>query len=189
MARLFLVRHGEPEGVWGGAVDDPGLSERGWFQARAAAEALCTLGPLQLVCSPMRRCQETAAPYAVQCGAAPVLERRVGEVAAPTGVSDRRAWLLRDFPWRGGPIRHWRELAPELAAWRAEVLGFVRGVNEDTVAFTHFVAINAIVGAALGRSETIVCKPGFASITELSIDRGALSLVEMGEEMRAGDVR
>jgi broad specificity phosphatase PhoE len=189
MIRLFLVRHGEPEAGWGEALDDPGLSKRGWDQARVAAEALAALGPLALVSSPLRRCDETAAPYAAQRGAAPVLEARVGEVAAPAGVIDRRAWLLGEFPWRGGPMRHWRDLAPELAAWRAAMLGFVGGLPEDTVVFTHFVAINVIVGAALGRDETIVCKPGYASITELSLDRGALKLVALGEEMRMGEVR
>jgi hypothetical protein len=54
--------------------------------------------------------------------------------------------------------------------------------------FTHFIAINVIVGAALESNETIVCKPGYASITELAVE-GQLRLVRVGEEMRTGEVR
>lgn len=189
MTRLFLIRHGEPEAAWGGAADDPGLSEVGREQAVAAATTLCALGDLRIISSPMRRCVETAAPYASKRGQAPAIEPRVSEVATPAGVADRRAWLLQNFPWQGGPARAWSDLAPELAAWREQMLGCVRALDQDCVVFTHFIAINVIAGAALARNETIVCKPGYASITELAVEGGALRLRRLGEEMRIGEVR
>ena len=189
MTRLFLIRHGEPEAAWGGAIDDPGLSEAGQRQAEAAATALVNLGDLHILSSPMRRCLETAAPYAQQRGLTPAIEPHVSEVATPAGVTDRRAWLLQNFPWQAGPARAWSDLAPELAAWRAQMLGCVTALDKDCAAFTHFIAINVIVGAALARNETIVCKPGYASITELAVEGGELHLVRLGEEMRTGGVR
>ena len=63
MVRIFLVRHGEPAGAWG-VVDDPGLTERGQTQARAAAETIAGFGDVGLVSSPLRRCRDTAAPTA-----------------------------------------------------------------------------------------------------------------------------
>jgi broad specificity phosphatase PhoE len=189
MSRLFLIRHGEPEAAWGGAVDDPGLSEAGRRQADAAAAELRNLGDLHVVSSPMLRCQETAAPYAKSRGLTPEIEPRVSEVATPAGITDRRAWLLQNFPWQGGPARVWSEASPELAAWRDRMLGYVRGLDQDCAVFSHFIAINVTVGAALGRDETIVCKPGYASITELAVADGALRVVDLGEEMRLGEVR
>jgi broad specificity phosphatase PhoE len=189
MARLFLIRHGEPEAAWGGAPDDPGLSATGHRQAEAAAEALEKRGRLQVFSSPMRRCLETAAPYAERTGRPLAIEPRISEVLSPPGTPDRRAWLLENFPWRGGSPRLWSTLAPDLHAWRADMLGFVWGLNEDTAVFTHFIAINVIVGAALKRNETIVCRPGYASATELTLEGGALRLVALGEEMRVGEVR
>lgn len=189
MTRLFLIRHGEPEAAWGGPVNDPGLSDAGRIQAQAAAAALKTFGGLHIVSSPMRRCVETAAPYAELCAQKPALEPRVSEVATPADVSDRRAWLAQNFPWQGGQARAWSDLSPALAAWRAQVLGYVRAIDKDCAVFTHFIAINVIVGAALGRDETIVCKPGYASITELASEGGEISVVRLGEEMRIGDVR
>lgn len=188
MRRLFLIRHGEPEAAWGAEGGDPGLSDQGRRQAEAAAGELASHGEMQSITSPMRRCRETAAPYALARGAEPLIERRVGEVAAPAGTADRRAWLLDNFPWQGGAQRMWRDLAPELRDWRDDMLRFVSSLQCDTAIFTHFVAINAIVGAALGRQETIVCTPAYASITELSIEKRMLSLVRLGNEMRAGDV-
>lgn len=189
MSRLFLIRHGEPEAAWGGASDDPGLSAAGRQQAQAAAEALKQCGPLEIFSSPMRRCLETAAPYAEGAGRPLIIEPRVSEVLSPSDTPDRRAWLLDNFPWRGGGPRLWSTLESELHAWRAGMLGFVRGLSEDSAVFTHFIAINVIVGAALGRGETIVCKPGYASITELTVEGGSLSAVKLGEEMLVGEVR
>jgi broad specificity phosphatase PhoE len=189
VARLFLIRHGEPEAAWGGPVDDPGLSDRGREQARRAADQLARLGTLAASSSPMRRCLETAAPFAEASGTRIVLEPRVSEVATPAGVADRRHWLQLNFSWRGGPPRLWTTLSPELRAWRDGMLAYVMGLRQDSAVFTHFIAINVITGAALARPETIVCKPDYASITELEVANGALRLVSAGAEMTSGEVR
>lgn len=94
MARLFLIRHGEAAAAWGGADDDPGLSERGRAQAEAAAATLLAEPGLQLISSPMRRCRETAAAYEGAVGRVARIEPRVSEVATPAGIGDRRAWLM-----------------------------------------------------------------------------------------------
>lgn len=188
MTRLFLIRHAEPAAAWGGSAADPGLSALGREQARAAAERLSDLGRLDVVTSPMRRCWETAAPFAEAAGRPPVLEPCVSEVAAPPEVADRRAWLQQTFPWRGGAPRLWTSLAPELHAWRQAMLGYVRGLSADAAIFTHFIAINVIVGAALDRAETIVCRPAHASITELELENEALRLVKVGAEMANAEV-
>src|SRR5262245_7797648 len=140
MARLFLIRHGEPEAAWGGGDDDPGLSERGREQAAAAAEALAGEGMLALRTSPMRRCRETAAAYVQLMGLPDAdLDPHFGEVATPADVGDRRAWLIENFPWRAGAAaRDWNALAPELRAWRERVLSAAVAIGQDTAVFTHF---------------------------------------------------
>src|SRR5580704_15961400 len=73
MSRVYLIRHAKPSATWGGDDDDPGLDELGRAQARKAAEALLALPPEQrptrVVSSPLRRCQETARPFAEAIGA------------------------------------------------------------------------------------------------------------------------
>lgn len=190
MTRLFLIRHGEPEAAWGGAVDDPGLSETGQAQAAGAAQALSALGPLGIISSPMRRCRETAAPYERERATDAAIEARVSEVVAPTGVQDRRAWLRENFPWDAGIARRrWGEVDPALREWRDSVVECVLAVKQDTAVFSHFIAINALVSVAMRSDETIVCVPGYASITQLEIRNGALQLRRLGESMVQGEVR
>lgn len=190
MSRVFLIRHGEPETGWGAGHDDPGLSQRGRAQAEAAATALQALAPARIVTSPLRRCVETAAPFAALSGLTPLVDAAFGEVRTPSGIADRRAWLVENFPWgAGAPSRSWTEASADLCAWRQLVIDAASALQGDVAVFTHFIATNVIVGAALGKRETIVCRPGFASITELSADNGVLSVVRLGEEMNTGDVR
>lgn len=186
MTRVFLVRHAEPAAGWGGEDHDPGLSDRGFAQARLAAEALQALGPLDAICSPMRRCRETAAAYA----GAPRIEPHVSEVVAPASVADRPAWLRATFPWADDqPRRAWADVDPALHAWRDAAVSAMLALERDAVVFTHFIAINAIVGAAVGSAETIVFRPGHASITALDLRAGALRVVSLGAETASDDVR
>ncbi len=154
-----------------------------------AAGALSLAPRLAAISSPMRRCRETAEPYVSRAQITVAIEPRVSEVPSPSDVTDRRGWLRQNFPWEGGGSRSWRDMAPALLDWRTRLLGFVRELEQDSVVFTHFIAINTIVGASLDSSSTIVCKPAYASITELSVERSGLRLVQLGEEMRAGEVR
>lgn len=190
MKRLFLIRHAEPVTAWGADDPDPGLSARGHDQARAAADALLGFGPKFVVSSPMRRCRETAAPLAEALKVEPLIERRVSEVVAPAGVSDRRAWLRENFAWAdGAPRRTWASVDPALRAWREDVLAGLRALPAEAAVFSHFIAINAVLSAAMESAATIVRRPAHASITEIAIDGAAIRLVKLGEEMNDGDVR
>jgi broad specificity phosphatase PhoE len=190
MARLFLIRHGQPASSWGERESDPGLSEAGRAQAEAAAATLGPSAALKVVSSPMLRCLETAAPYVRARRIDLAVEPRISEIATQAGVEDRAGWLQARFPWRDPrQMRSWPSLEPELQDWRARMLDYVHGVADDTAMFTHFIAINVIVGAAMNDEATIVCKPGHASITELEVTPRALRLVRLGDEMQVDDVR
>jgi broad specificity phosphatase PhoE len=190
MTRLFLVRHGEPEAAWGGAVDDPGLSEAGRRQSAETAAALAAHGQLEIVSSPMRRCRETAAAYEARASGVARIEPRVSEVVAPAGVSDRRSWLRETFPWdEGSPRRAWASVDPALRAWRDSVVAAMLELKRDSAVFSHFIAINALASAATDSAETIVFVPGYASVTEFEVRGGALHLVRFGASMVRGEVR
>lgn len=190
MTRLFLIRHGEPEAAWGGDAHDPGLSAAGREQARAAALMLSALGNLDIVTSPMARCRETAREFEELISRPGVIEPRVSEVVAPAGVSDRRAWLRETFPWDAGiPRKQWRDVDPALSEWRDSVVNCVLNLKHDTAVFSHFIAINALASVATRSEDTIVCVPGYASITEFEIRNGALELIRYGESMARGEVR
>src|SRR5690606_26344914 len=127
------------------ADPDPGLDEVGVAQAAAATERLRPVGPLPILCSPLRRTRQTAAPLAAAWGVEPVVEARVGELPSPTDdLFERGAWLQQAL---GGS---WADLDPPSRDYRDRYLGTLLDLAEDTVVVTHFVGINATLGAAWG---------------------------------------
>ena len=79
MPRITLVRHGQAAAGWGDDLD-PGLSPVGRSQAEATADALASIGPQPIVCSPLRRCRETSAPLAARWAVESVIDAGVGEI-------------------------------------------------------------------------------------------------------------
>jgi broad specificity phosphatase PhoE len=173
--RLYLVRHGRPAAGSAEAAD-AGLDPIGVKQAEAVAERLAPLGPLPIIVSPLRRTRETAAPLERRWGAARV-EPGVGEVAwLGTPLAARREWL------RAIMASRWGEVDPGLRAWRDSVIATLLALPGSSVAFSHFVAINAAVSAATGDDRVISFSPDHCSVTVLDVERGRFSLVERGAE-------
>src|SRR5689334_8698852 len=133
MARLYLVRHGEPSGTFTDSAD-PGLSPLGHEQARAAARELAAYGSLAVLSSPLRRAQETAAPFAALRGVKPTIAAPVAEIPTPPGVAlERRGeWL------RGIMTGSWRDADESLQAWRASAIKFLQELPSDSAVFSHY---------------------------------------------------
>jgi len=179
VTRIVLIRHGEAAAGWGEDFD-PGLSERGRGQAREMAASLEPLGPLCIVTSPLRRCRETAEPLAEQWNVAPAVEADIGEIKAPHHeLRHRDRWLHTVLG------KTWPELPAEQQAWRGAVLDRLLSCTDDCVLVTHFVAINAAIGAAL-RDDRVVCRRlGNCSMTTFDTDGRSLELVDVvGEAER-----
>lgn len=176
MARLYLVRHGRAEAGFGEA-SDPGLDERGHKQAEVAAARLAPLGPLAVRSSPLKRAQETAVPLASLWKCEPVIDDAVAEIPSPTlDLAERIEWL------RGFMRGSWRDVGPELAGWREALIANLRAIEQDTVIFSHFVAINVAAGAALDDDRVVVFSPDNCSVTVFDVAGDALSLVDKGHE-------
>jgi broad specificity phosphatase PhoE len=176
MARLYLVRHGRAAA--GFDVADPGLDALGRTQAEAAAKSLESFGPLPILTSPLARTRETALPLAKSWMRDPAVERAVAEIPTPShlNVTTRVPWLRKFM------AGSWRDASPELAEWRESVLSTLRSISENTVIFTHFIAINVAVGHALGDDRVVVFSPDNCSITIVEADRTGLRLIERGHE-------
>ena len=58
----------------------------------------------------------------------------------------------------------------------------VLGFETDAVVFCHFIAINVVVGAAMGAEELIVFKPDNASMTDIGTEGGEMKLITLGRE-------
>jgi broad specificity phosphatase PhoE len=176
MPMLYLIRHGRAAAGWD-SDPDPGLDTLGHGQARDAAERLDTHGPLDLIVSPMRRTQETAAPLAARWGLEPRIEPRVSEIPSPlTDLRARGEWL------RGVVAREWTQLDAPLLAWRQALLQALGELQRDTAVVTHFIAINAAAGAACGDDRVVHFRPDYCSVTILRSRQGTLELIELGAQ-------
>jgi broad specificity phosphatase PhoE len=177
MARVYLVRHGKAEAGFGQSLD-PGLDALGREQAEAVARKLNPLGPLPILSSPLARTQQTAAPLAKSWNKSPVIEPAVAEIPSPDGMGleDRVIWLRKLM------AGSWRDVPFDLAAWREHCIATVTGLAQDTVVFSHYVAINVILGAATGDDRIVVFSPDNCSVTVFETDGEKLRLVERGAE-------
>ncbi len=184
MTRIYLIRHGKPQSGWGEAADpDPGLDATGQAQAEAVADWLAALPeaerPTRVMSSPLRRCRETAWPFAATLGMAPTIEPAVGEIPTPEGLATevRGAWLKTAFEGE------WSQIAGDrdYEAWRAGVVAALVGQG-GTAVYSHFVAINAVVSILTGDPRVVAFRPDHTSVTVLESDGWALTLVAKGPE-------
>lgn len=177
MARIYMVRHGKAEAGFGEGMD-PGLDALGRSQAERVAETLKTLGPLPILSSPLRRTQETAAPLAKLWKREPVIEAAVAEIPSPRGMTlvERSQWLRQLM------AGSWRSVPPALAEWREACIAMVAGITQDTVVFSHYVAINVVAGSALDDDRVVTFSPDNCSVTILESSASKLSLIEKGSE-------
>ncbi len=69
-----------------------------------------------------------------------------------------------------------------MGPFRDRVLRAIRATTTDTVVMTHFLAINAVVGAATGDDRVVCFAPGHCSCTVVDLDPrdGRLRVVELG---------
>ena len=183
MSRLYLIRHARPSATWGGDDDDPGLDEAGRAQAQGAAAALLALPealrPTRVVSSPLRRCRETAQPFAEAIGSALEIDPMVGEIPTPRALTPeaRGPWL------RGAFAGRWADIQGDLDydAWRRGVAAAVAR-RPGAAVFSHFVAINAVLTTLAGEPRVITLRPDHASISTFELEGGVLTLVERGRE-------
>jgi len=179
VVRVHLVRHGRASAGWD--VDpDPGLDDIGRLQAAETAEYLSRLDRMEIVSSPLRRCRETAAALSMLWADRPIaIEPRVAEIPSPQGVpmSERVAWL------RGVMAGTWTELDETYRAFRRSIVTYVSALKTDTVIFSHFIAINVVIGECLGDDSVVIDSLDNASVTVVEVDgNGGLHIVERGRQ-------
>jgi broad specificity phosphatase PhoE len=176
MARLHLVRHGRASAGWD-ADPDPDLDDVGRTQAAAVVDRLPRPG-VAVWSSPLLRCQQTAAPYAAAHGRSVQIVAEVAEIPSPEGIAmgHRVQWL------RTAMAGTWSDLGDRYTSFRDRLVTTLMGVETDTVVFSHFVAINAVIGACLHDDRLVIRSLDNTSVTVVDVTADGLVLVEGGHE-------
>ena len=173
---LYLIRHGQASAGFDQA-SDPGLDAVGLAQAEAIANELEPLGPLPIVTSPLQRTRQTAAAFEKRWKVQARIEPAVAEIPSPTQDLQARAdWLRQAMRGR------WSALAPRYQEWRDQVVAALVALKATTVVTSHFIAINAAVGAATQDDRMICFEPDNCSCTRLEVRAGQLHLIELGRQ-------
>lgn len=176
---LYLVRHGRARAGFDEA-HDPGLDAVGRDQAAAVAARLDAVGPLPVVSSPLLRARQTAAAFETLWRVQARVEPAVAEIPSPAPIAAdlqaRAAWL------RGAMRGTWSELPAEYAEWRDRLVAALVNIETSSVVTTHFIAINAAVGAATDDDRIVCFAPDNCSCTRLGVEDGRLVLRELGHE-------
>jgi broad specificity phosphatase PhoE len=180
--RLYLVRHGQANAGFAEAPD-PGLDDLGQEQALAIAQELAPFGPLPILTSPLKRARETATPLEKLWTVTAQIELHIAEIPSPTdNLQERTTWLRQALRGR------WNDLSSFYQQWRDSLVAFLCSRNSSSVITTHFVAINAAVGAATGDDRMVCFEPDNCSCTVFDVVEGNLRLVSLGRQ-RATQVR
>jgi probable phosphoglycerate mutase len=175
MINVFLVRHGEADASWSEALD-PGLSGMGHAQAEAVAARLGHRPPFVIRSSPQRRARETAAPLAEALDLEVTIDHRFRELPSLVPVPERGDWLRDIMRTR------WPEREPELLDWREQAWSALGTFVHDTVIFTHFMLINALLGRASGDDRLVVFDPDNGSISHLAVSSRGVEVIARGAE-------
>jgi len=180
MATVRLVRHGQASAGWG-TDPDPDLDDLGRSQSETVAQALHAQlagTPVQVWTSPLLRCRSTAQPFVDLHGVEARVVDAVREIPSPTDISteQRIEWL------RTAMDGTWGDLGGEFVAYRDRLVDVMSAVTTDTVVFSHFIAINAVIGACIGDDRLVIRSLANTSVTTIDVTNGALTLVKGGEE-------
>lgn len=179
--RIALVRHGRASAGWDTALD-PVLDDLGHQQARDVASSLDQIfvgRQIEIISSPLSRCQQTAEAFAKLRNLPVRVSAEVAEIPSPSGVAmtDRVEWLRSAM---GGT---WADLGESYVAFRDSAVAFVRLIETSTVIFSHFIAINSVIGALTDDDRLMIRSLDNCSITLLERDvSGNLRIAQAGHE-------
>ena len=186
MTIIHLVRHGRAAAGWD-TDPDPDLDEVGCDQAADAVEALIARQgggePTRtVVSSPLLRCRSTASYYATRVGADVRIEPRVAEIPSPEGVvmGERVGWL------RAAMAGTWADLGARYVDFREQLVAAVATMDDPdgrhVVVMSHFIAINAVIGACVGDDSLVIRSLDNCSITTVESTPAGLVLLDAGHE-------
>lgn len=177
---IYLIRHGEAAQAWDEAPD-PILSTNGINQSKRLAEQYLPIisnKGFQLISSPLSRAQQTAKPFQEGLTTSMEINHNFAEIPSPgIGLKDRRNWLKSLFNKKVSELE-----APQLA-WRNNIILGLDSLAKDTLIFSHFMTINAIVGWIKKEERVVSYYPNYCSITQIEKIGDQFFIKSLGKEL------
>lgn len=177
---VILIRHGEPRTVeTTGEPADPGLSERGRWQAQRVCEWLACEPIDAILTSSKTRAKETVAPLTGRLGIEPAVIADLDEIDRRSTVYAPFAVLAERFPdyWQAIQEQRWEDIGWDsfedferrvVCAWQEIVAS---SIGERIAIGCHGGVIGVILSHITGRTERwSFANAPFASCSRIAID-------------------
>jgi probable phosphoglycerate mutase len=189
---LLWVRHGEPERIapGTGVRANPGLTARGAEQAQRLAAWLAFEPIDAIVCSPLLRAVDTAAPIAERCGVDVEVVEGLIEYDSNSDhyIPMEELRLNKDDRWQAMVDGRWDAFGADLPdVFRARIDETVteliaRFAGKRVVAVCHGGVINVALGSVLGVEKPLWFEPGYTSLSRMIASRtGIRSVASLNE--------
>ena len=177
---IILVRHGEASASWS-EDPDPGLSKDGINQAKSLCEDenLKNLQDFKFISSPRQRAQETSS----------FLSSKLNKVIEVSNVFDeipaKRVLLEDKMDWLKGiasmPIR---DLPISVQEWNERIIDTTLSINQDSIIFTHFMVMNAVVTYAKKFSKLVNISPDYISTIKITVKDSQIISLKVGDQKK-----
>ncbi len=178
MANIYLIRHGQAAANWNEDLDPP-LSELGRQQAQHATGQLMKIQGIEqfhCISSPIKRAYQTAEIFSHASGLNIQTEKRVAEIPSPIeDVQERMPWLVHIMK------DSWPNLSPALNQWRQTMIEYICALEHDSIIFSHYIAINVLIGYCQNSQQVISFNPANCSIHHFS-NQPEFEIIQLGTQ-------
>ena len=177
---LLLVRHGEAAESWGNHPD-PNLSKLGIKQSASLVnnEMLKLLDSYSFVSSPKLRAKMTAEPLIKKFNKELIINDAYSEIPSnDIDKSQKKTWLTEVMN------TEIRDLPDFVVNWRDNIIKNSLNISQNTIIFTHFMVINALIGSLLKKNMLMYFYPNYASVTKIILKNKKVKSISLGDEKK-----
>ena len=163
--KIILIRHGEAENKWG-EHPDPGLSLKGISESYDLLQhkELQSLEDYFFISSPKLRAIETAKPLAKKFNKKVKIDNCFIEIPAEGIKSDKKhEWLEQIVKTNK------KELPMFIKNWKNKILNRIKKLDRNTIIFSHFMVINALLSELTDIDTLLYFYPGHTSVVILEM--------------------
>ena len=162
---IIFVRHAEAESYWGN-LSDPGLSDNGYLQSTNLLKhkELQNLEDFSFVSSPKSRAVETAKPLAKKFDKKLNIDEVFIEIPSKDITQNQKQEWLKKI------IKTKRDKLPNIIkSWSNKIYFKSKSYKENTIIFTHFMVINALLSKLAKKDTIMYFYPNYTSVIKIWI--------------------
>ena len=166
--QVIFIRHAEAYNSWGNHPD-PGLSDNGKNQSKELINhpELIELDDYSFISSPKLRAIETAKPLSEKFKKELIIENIFTEIPSLNIEPDKKQEWLKNILQMNK-----NDLPENITKWKDNIISKTKAFSQDSVVFTHFIVINALLSELNSETKLLYFYPDYTSIVKITIEDG-----------------